>query len=433
MPTTLPVYSALARHWSRLDRETVFLNHGSFGACPDAVLQRQSELRDRLEREPVRFMVEELEPLAGEARAALAAFLGVPEPADLAFVPNATAGVNAVLRSLDFKPGDEILTTDHEYNACVNAARFVCDRTGAKLTMARLPWPVASEDELIQPLLDAITDRTRLVVLSHITSPTAIVFPMARIRSALRERGVPLLIDGAHAPGMIPLDLSALDPDYYAGNCHKWLCAPKGAGFLYVRRDLRPGIHPAVISHGYNSRRTDRSRFELEFSWTGTGDPTAALSVPAAIEAMGDIIAEKSGPFESTRAAWYAIMQRNRALALRARDTIASALGLSAPVPDSMIGSIATLVLPPRPQPPTPGSTKYHDPLQDEILRRFSIQVPIVPWPDRGVVASAGITTPPDQPFGRAVRISAQIYNDHAQYEYLAESLIQVLRDDQQR
>lgn len=425
MPIASPAYSSLARHWFRLDRNTVFLNHGSFGACPDAVLEQQSELRDQLEREPVRFMVETLEPLYDEARARLAGFLGVREPEDLAFVPNATSGANAVLRSLSFEPGDEILTCDHEYNACVNAARFVADRSGATLTMARLPWPIESEDQVVHALLSAVTDRTKLVMLSHITSPTAAVLPIERIQSALRDRGIPLLIDGAHAPGMIPLDLASLDPDYYTGNCHKWMCAPKGAGFLYVRRDMQKQIHPAVISHGYNAKRTDRTRFELEFGWTGTGDPTPMLCVPAAIDAMRAIISEARGPFATEREAWNSIMQRNRALALEARALIADALGVSPPVPDSMIGSIATLDLPPRPQPPTPGSTAYHDPLQDELLRAFRVQVPIVPWPDRSVLSSAALPSPSE--FGRAIRVSAQLYNDHSQYQALAEALNEVL------
>ncbi|XOV76127.1 MAG: aminotransferase class V-fold PLP-dependent enzyme [Phycisphaerales bacterium] len=189
------------------------------------MLAAQATFRDALEREPVRFMVEELESLHDQARSRLAAFLGVTNPADLAFVPNATHGVNAVLRSLDFKPGDEILTCDHEYNACVNAAKFIADRTGARVAMARLPWPVESEGQIIEALLDAVTERTRLVMLSHITSPTAIVLPIERIQTELRARGIQLLIDGAHAPGMIPLDLSSLDPDFYTGNCHKWMCA----------------------------------------------------------------------------------------------------------------------------------------------------------------------------------------------------------------
>lgn len=424
-----PAYSPLARHWSRLDKATVFLNHGSFGACPDAVLERQSELRDMIEREPVRFMIESLEPLCDEARARLASFLGVNEPADLAFVPNATGGVNAVLRSLSFQPGDEILTCDHEYNACVNAAKFVADRCGATLRMARLPWPVESEEQIVEALLAGVNERTRLVLLSHITSPTAIVLPIDRIQSALRERGIPLLIDGAHAPGMVPLDLSALDPDYYTGNCHKWMCAPKGAGFLYVRRDLQKQIHPAVISHGYNAKRTDRSRFELEFGWTGTGDPTPMLCVPAAIDAMRGIISEAAGPFATERDAWSAIMQRNRALALEGRALLAEALGVSPPVPEAMIGSIATLDLPARPQPPSPGSTKYHDPLQNALLDGFRIQAPIVPWPDRGVLVSAGHAAASS--FGRAIRISAQLYNDISQYRFLANALVQVVREEQ--
>jgi isopenicillin-N epimerase len=429
MHEALPHYSELARHWSRLDRDTVFLNHGSFGACPDPVLERQSALRDQLEREPVRFMVEELEPLYDEARDRLASLLHVGQPADLAFVPNATHGVNAVLRSLPFVEGDEILTSDHEYNACVNAARFVADRSGATLTMARLPWPIASEDELVEALLASVTPRTRLVMLSHITSPTAVVLPIQRIQTALRERDIPLLIDGAHAPGMIPLDLASLDPDYYTGNCHKWMCAPKGAAFLYVRRELQSRIHPAVISHGYNSRRTDRTRFETEFGWTGTGDPTAMLAVPAAIDTMRAIISEAHGPFEHEREAWQAIMQRNRALALEARTVVADALGTTPPVPPSMVGSIATLDLPARSAPPAPGSTRYHDPLQDRLLARWTVQVPVVPWPDRAVLASAGLETPAS--FGRAIRLSAQLYNDRTQYEYLAESLVQAIADEQ--
>ncbi|XHC25566.1 aminotransferase class V-fold PLP-dependent enzyme [Phycisphaerales bacterium ac7] len=425
MPTT-PKYSPLAHHWSRLDQSATFLNHGSFGACPDAVLAAQATFRDALEREPVRFMVEELESLHDQARSRLAAFLGVTNPADLAFVPNATHGVNAVLRSLDFKPGDEILTCDHEYNACVNAAKFIADRTGARVAMARLPWPVESEGQIIEALLDAVTERTRLVMLSHITSPTAIVLPIERIQTELRARGIQLLIDGAHAPGMIPLDLSSLDPDFYTGNCHKWMCAPKGAAFLYVRRDLQPSIHPAVISHGFNARSTGRTRFELEFGWTGTGDPTAYLCVPAAIDTMASIIREHDPNLANEGEAWRAIMQRNRSLVLDARRTVASALGVAPPVPESMVGSIATLDLPARDEPPAPGSTRYHDPTQNELLDRFGLQVPIVPWPDRGVLASAGLVHP-GTGFGRAIRLSAQIYNDPAQYAYLAEALVQVV------
>ncbi|MFG0293117.1 MAG: aminotransferase class V-fold PLP-dependent enzyme [Phycisphaerales bacterium JB050] len=425
MPEAPPSYSPLSAHWSRLDQHATFLNHGSFGACPDAVLSHQSELRDTLERDPVRFMVEQLEPLHTEAIHRLAAFLGVADHADLVFVPNATHGVNAVLRSLEFEPGDEILVCDHEYNACVNAAKFVADRTRACLKMVRLPWPVVSEDQLVESLLAGVTERTSLVLLSHITSPTAIVLPIERIQAALRERAVPLLIDGAHAPGMIPLDLAALDPDYYTGNCHKWMCAPKGAGFLYVRRDLQHQIHPAVISHGFNARRTDRSRFELEFGWTGTGDPTPMLCVPAAIDAMRAIISEAEGPLPTEREAWRAIMQRNRALVLEGRAILAEALGITPPVPEAMIGSIATLDLPARAQPPAPGSTRYHDPLQNELIDNYGVQVPIVPWPDRGVLVSGGLDAP--STFGRAIRISAQLYNDRSQYEHLARALVQVV------
>ena len=225
---------------------------------------------------------------------------------------------------------------------------------------------------------------------------------------------------------MIPLDLSSLDPDFYTGNCHKWMCAPKGAAFLYVKRDLQPSIHPAVISHGFNARSTKRTRFELEFGWTGTGDPTAYLSVPAAIDTMASIIREHDPSLANEGEAWRAIMQRNRSLVLDATPNRCERARVAPPVPESMVGSIATLDLPARDEPPAPGSTRYHDPMQNELLDRFGIQVPIVPWPDRGVLASAGLDHT-GTGFGRAIRLSAQLYNDPTQYAYLAETLVQVV------
>src|SRR6185369_3383869 len=253
--------------------------------CPRPVLDLQQALRARLERQPTQFMTRDLEGRLDEARAALGAFVGAL-PADLAFVPNATSGVNAVLRSLVFAPGDELLTTDHTYGACKNALHFVAERSGATVVLAK------------------VTSRTRLALLDHVTSPTGLVFPLAELVEALAVRGVETLVDGAHAVGMLPLDLSAVGAAYYTGNCHKWLCAPKTAGFLHVRRDLQPMIHPLAISHGLRVPRRDRSRFLLEFDWTGTIDPTAYLAVPAAIRVMG----------EALPGGWPALRAHNRAL-----------------------------------------------------------------------------------------------------------------------
>ena len=216
----------LAQHW-KLDPEITFLNHGSFGACPTRVLARQSELRTQMEGEPLRFFMRELEPLLDAARASLAAFVHAPS-SDIAFVNNATAGVNTVLRSLRLEPGDELLTTSHVYNACRNAMEYVAAQCDARVVIAPVPFPIQSPGEVVQSVLERVTPRTRLVLLDHITSPTGLILPIEDILPTLHEKGIDTLVDGAHAPGMIPLDITALGATYYTGNCHKWVCAPKG-------------------------------------------------------------------------------------------------------------------------------------------------------------------------------------------------------------
>ena len=265
--------SPLADHWP-LDPDVTFLNHGSFGACPTAVLAAQRAWQDRMEREPVRWFADELELAQDEARRRVGAFLNA-DPDDLAFVRNATTGVNTVLRSLRFQPGDRILAADHEYNAVLNAAAFVAARDGATLDVAALPFPVGDPEQIVERVLDAVRPRTRLAILSAITSPTAVVMPIVELAHALGDRGLDVLVDGAHAPGQVPVDLAALEAagvSYWTGNAHKWLCAPKGSGILWVRRGRQAAIRPLTISHGANDARTDRSRFRLEFDWTGTDD-----------------------------------------------------------------------------------------------------------------------------------------------------------------
>jgi isopenicillin-N epimerase len=384
------------RHWP-LDPNVVFLNHGSFGSCPRVVLDVQRELRDRLERQPVRFFVREFEALWDAARQALADFVGA-DADNLVFVPNATGGVNAVLRALQFQPGDELLVTDHEYNACSNALNFVAERSGARVVVAQIPFPFRSEEELVQPVLEAVTPQTRLALLDHVTSQTGLVLPLQRLVRELARRDIDSLVDGAHAPGMVPLNLRELDATYYTGNCHKWLCAPKGAAFLYVRPDRQKFIRPLTISHGANSPRTDRSRFLIEFGWMGTGDPTPCLSVPEALRFLKSL---RPG-------GWPEVMQRNRELALAARRTLAQALNVALPCPDDFIGSLATLPLPDAPDATPSKSPLYLDPLQDTLLAEHAIEVPIIPWP-----------APPK----RLLRVSAQLYNSLPQYELLAKTL----------
>ena len=390
-------------YW-RLDPEVAFLNHGSFGACPIGVLEHQRRLRDRMERQPVQFLARELEPLLDAARVELAAFIGAGA-AQLAWVNNATTAVNAVLQSLALSTGDELLTTDHEYNACRNALEFAASRSGATVVVVQVPFPVASPDEVVEAVLAGVTERTRLALLDHVTSQTGLVLPIRRLVRELDGRGVDTLVDGAHGPGMVDLNLDDLGAAYYAGNCHKWLCAPKGAAFLHVRADLRERVRPVVISHGANSTRSDRSRFHLEFDWVGTDDPTAVLCVPEAIRFMGSLL----------EGGWPELRRRNRQLALQARDELCRALGIERPCPDEMIGSMAALPLPPGASDP-PASALYTDPLQSALLERWRIEVPVIPWP-----------APPD----RLVRISAQLYNSVEQYRRLGRALADLLAEVQ--
>jgi isopenicillin-N epimerase len=382
-----------------LDPDVVFLNHGSFGACPREVLRRQQTLRDRMEAGPVRFLSRELDDLLDGARGSLARFVGA-DPDDLGFVTNATTGVNAVLRSLRFAAGDELLTTDHAYNACRNALNFVAERWGVHVVVATVPFPLASPDAVVAEVLSKVSPRTRLAMLDHVTSPTALVLPIERLIAELSRRGIDVLVDGAHAPGMVPLDLSKLGATYYSGNCHKWICAPKGSAFLWVRRDRHADVHPVTISHGANAVREGRSRFRLEFDWTGTCDPTAWMSVPKAIDYVGSLLP----------GGWPAVMQRNRALALEARDLVCAAAGTPPPCPDEMIGSIASVVLP-------DGLTtdigwRRPDPLQSRLFDQWNIEVPVITWPSAPK---------------RLLRVSAQLYNSRDHYVRLAEALTKEL------
>ena len=390
-----------ARLWP-LDPAVIFLNHGSFGACPAEVLRHQAELRAEREAEPVRFLLRELPDRLAAARQALADFVGA-DADDLAFVTNATSGVNAVLRSLVLSAGDELLVTDHAYNACRNALEFVAGRAGARVVLAPVPFPVASPGSVVDAVLANVTPRTRLALLDHVTSPTGLVLPIAGLITELRARGVEVLVDGAHAPGMLPLDLRALGAAYYSGNCHKWLCAPKGAAFLWVRRDRQTDVRPLTISHGASARHAGRSRFRLEFDWTGTDDPTAWLTVPRCIEYLGSL----------AEGGWPALMARNRALALEARDLLCAAVGTDPPCPAEMVGTLAAVRLP-------DGQTtdlgwRQSDPLQQRLFEGWGIEVPVVSWP-----------APPR----RLLRVSAQLYNVRAHYVRLADALRKELADE---
>lgn len=384
-----------------LDPAVTYFNHGGFGGCPRPVLKFQQALQTRLERQPTRFLVDEVEGLWDAARRTLAKFVGA-DAEGLVFVPNATAGVNTVLRSLSFKRGDELLITNHGYNACRTALDFVAAKSGAKVVVAKIPFSLASPQQVVDAVLERVTRRTRLVLLDHVTSSTGLVFPLAEIIHELNVRGIESLVDGAHAPGMVPLNLRKLGATYYTGNCHKWLCAPKASALLYVCPDRRADIHPLVISHGANSTRTDRSRYLLEFGWMGTGDFSTCLSVPESIRVIGALLP----------GGWPAVMRRNRELALGARRLLCDALEIPPPCPDNMIGSLAAVPLPDMAPADISRIANGLDPLRGRLLREHGIEVPVFPWP-----------APPK----RLLRVSAQLYNSLPQYERLVEVLKKVL------
>jgi isopenicillin-N epimerase len=383
-----------------LDPAWTFLNHGSFGACPAPVLAAQDGFRERLERQPVRFLDRELPGLLAETRGRLGAFLGA-DPEGLAFVPNATTGVNAVLASVRFRPGDELLTTDHEYNAVINAMRVVAERDGARVVIAPIALPVAGDDAVVEAILCRVTERTRLLVVSHVTSPTALVLPVGRLVQELASRGVDTLIDGAHAPGMVPLELDTLGAAYYTGNAHKWLCAPKGAAFLWVRGDRRPSVRPVITSHGWNELPGDVPRFRAEFDWVGTGDPSAVLAIPAALDWLA---AGLPGGVS-------AVMDAQHEAAVTAGGRVASALGVEPLAPPSMLGAMASVRL--------PGVTTEGDGLAVKAtLEAAHVEAPIVGFPVR-----AARPQPDASPAMVLVRVSTPRYVESSDVERLVEVL----------
>ena len=320
---------------------------------------------------------ERLEP----SRAKLARFLGA-RAKDFVFVTNATTGVNSVLRSLRLKPGDELLTTSHAYNACHNALIQAASEATAKPVVAKIPFPLKHPEEAVEAVLAKVTRRTRLAMIDHVTSHSALVLPIERIVRELQARGVDTLVDGAHAPGMVPLNISRLAPTYYTGNLHKWVCAPKGAGFLWVREDKQSTLQPAVISHGNNTPRPGYSSFQDRFDWAGTFDPTAWLCVGPALDWLQQLLP----------GGWPELRKRNHDLALMARTLVCRELGMESPCPSEMIGSMATIPLPERFQ-HRPKSGKI-DPEQLRLYDKFRIEVPFVRIDER-----------------RYFRISTQIYN----------------------
>ncbi len=374
------------RHEWGLDPDFLTVNHGSYGATPRVVLAEQDRWHQRMEAQPTRFFFLEVPGALREAAGALARFLGAGAE-DVVFVPNATTGANAVLRSLRLEPGDEILHASHVYNAVRNTISYVAERAGAKIAVAEIPFPRPAAAAILKNIERAIGKRTRIAVIDHITSPSGMVLPIAEIVRLCHAAGVPVLVDGAHGPGQVPLDLPALGADWYVGTCHKWLCAPKGCGFLYARADRRAELHPVTISHGYGGG------FTTEFDWTGTTDPSAYLSLPTAIAFF-----EKLGGA--------ALMERNHRLAAEAATLLADALRTEVGVLPTMTGSMGLVRMP----------------VSLESKRSEAVKV-------RQALQAAG-TDAPVHPLvgGLWLRLSAYAYNEVGDYRRLAELLPAVLK-----
>ncbi len=391
-------------HW-QLNPDIDFLNHGSFGACPRIVLQKQYELLQQLERDPIQFLApeRELEPKLDEARQTISNLVNASK-SDIAFVRNSTDGVNAVLSSFPFEEHDEILVTSHGYNACNNAAHHAAQKAGGKITIADIPFPLNSRADVIDALEKKVTSRTRLILIDHVTSPTGLIFPVEEIISLARAKNIRVLVDGAHAPGMLPIDLTTMAPDYYTANHHKWLCAPKASGFLFVTPELQHQVRPNVISHGANPTRSDRSRFLTEFDWTGTHDPTPLLAVQTAAQFMESLYA--GGLTE--------LYDKNHEKTLRGREILCDALEIAAPSHDSMIGSLATIPIQTEQFCRLDGTAASAENLQKILFQEYHFELPVFQCRELPTAC---------------LRISMQAYNEISQVERLAEVLSQLKQE----
>ena len=381
----IPLLGRAVRHEWLLDADFVSVNHGSYGATPRVVLAAQQAWQHRMEAQPGRFFRSTLPEALRHAAERLAAFVGA-DGKDLAFVENATVGCNAVLRSLPFAAGDEIVVLTHGYGAVRNAVRYVAERAGGRMTEAAVPFPRPDAEAIVASVAAALTPRTKLAVIDHITSGSALVLPLERVIAACHDAGVPVLVDGAHGPGQVTLDLRKLDADWYVGNCHKWLCAAKGCGFLWAAPERQAGLHPVTISHGFGGG------FLAEFDWTGTRDCSAWLSVDAAI----DFHARLGGA---------ALRDRNMALAAEATALLARRLNSEQGATGDLAGAMGLVRLP----------------LTGAATAARSEDV-------RARLLAAG-TDAPTHVIDDALwlRLSAHAYNEIADYERLGEIVARVV------
>lgn len=375
-----------------------FLNHGSFGATPRCVIENQRHWQNLLEEDPIEFLAPErsLLPKLDFVRETVAKEINASSR-DVVFVRNATEGVNAVVRSLPLRAGDEILVTNHGYNACINAVSQAANIAGAAVTTANIPFPIQSPDEVVRAIERRISPKTTWMLIDHVTSPTGIVLPVAQLIELAHSNNIRVMVDGAHAPGMLPLNFNELKPDYYTANHHKWWCGPKVSGFLYVDEKSQDEVLPSIISHGANMEGYGPSKFQSQFNWPGTFDPSPLLALPTAIDFLAGLY-PADGP---NRLA--GLMRHNHELAVEGRRVILDKLKLAEPAPESILGSLATI--------PVPAWTN-HTSAQIQAVRtalrtEYRFELPVFRFDATNV----------------CLRISAQTYNSLDQYERLADAV----------
>jgi isopenicillin-N epimerase len=380
------------QHLFPLDPHIVALNHGSYGSSPYTILEQYAAHKMNLERNPNRFLGYELRNLLYNATEKLAAFIHAPTE-QVAYIPNTTFGVNSVIKSFSWSSSDTILTTSQAYNACKNVISEASQRYGCAIEVVDIPFPIGEDTDIVGRILEKMNENVRLIMLDHVVSPTSLILPVGEIISAARAQGIATLIDGAHAPGMLPLSMEALRPDFYVGNCHKWLCAPRGTAFLYVDRQYLDSIHPAVTSHGFNDPDPSRSRFEKEFSWLGTNDYIAYLCVPDTIALLGTLLPR----------GWEDIYERNHQLAIAAYELVKESLQLTPAYPNhACFGSMATL----------PISDGDSIDLVAKAFNEAQLDVLVYQWPGAP---------------RRNIRLSCHLYNDIRQYEYMVSVMKRLL------
>ncbi|KAF4201967.1 hypothetical protein CNMCM8927_000881 [Aspergillus lentulus] len=400
---SLPPPSALFAEWP-LRPDVVHLDHGSAGGCPRRVMADQQDIAGKIEQGPHEWFAKEYAFRIKAAKVALADFLNA-DVTGLALLPGTTHGLNVACLSHSFQHGDELLTTDHAYSSTTKILEHVAQKYGARVVVARVPFPVESPDQLLDSIMSYVSAKTKFAVIDHIPSRTGLVFPIRRIVAELNTRGIDTLVDGAHAPGHVQVDLRSIDASYYVASCHKWMCTPRGVGFIYVRKDKLPTVSPVIIARSCYYRDNNpslRTRLEHDFDWMGTYDPSAYLSLPSTIAFLESICPNGHA----------GLVRRNHNLALQARRIISRELGIPAACPDDMVGSMVAVPLPDSVGPEYPQGTL---PLQKRLFEEARIEVQVYNFP---------------QYPKRLLRFSIQAHNSFEQIEYLAHHLKVALAEE---